>query len=78
MIKTIRTFICSTFCIIIVLLMSGGCASTGKSYLSQKSKKSVCDLSRLGKGKYFYSASYQRKLKKSEFKIGGKFRTYTR
>jgi hypothetical protein len=37
--------------------------------VSVKSKESLCDLSHLGRNKYFYSTNYQRKLTKSTKKI---------
>jgi hypothetical protein len=71
--KTFRTLRYSLIFIVSIVLSSTGCISTKKSWVLAKSEKSMCDLSRLGKNKYFYSAQYQRKLRKSELKIGGKY-----
>ena len=71
--KTIRTLKYSLIIVIVVLFTTTGCVSAKKSRLYYKAKNSVCDLSRLGKSKYFYSGRYQRKLRKSELEISGKF-----
>jgi hypothetical protein len=56
---------------LIVLSICSGCASEKKSYIHSKKTESLCDLSRLGKNKYFYSPVYQRKLTRSTKKISG-------
>lgn len=54
---------------IFVFFTITGCASTKKSVVFSKKNESLCDLSHLGKNKYFYSASYQRRLTRSTKKI---------
>jgi hypothetical protein len=54
---------------LVVFFACSGCASAKKNYLHSRRDESLCDLSRLGKNKYFYSASYQRKLTQSTKKI---------
>ncbi len=56
--------------VLVVLLTCEGCASAKKKAVISKSKESMCDLTRLGKNKYFYSNYYQKKLKKNVKKIG--------
>lgn len=69
MFKAIKILI-STFVFIFIVLLTGtGCASVKKNRVYSKSKESLCDLSHLGKNKYFYSAYYKRKLSKSIKKI---------
>jgi hypothetical protein len=53
------------FLVIILLLSGTGCASAKKKYVQSKRQESLCDLSRLGKNKYFYSSYYKRKLSNS-------------
>jgi hypothetical protein len=73
--KTTSSF---TLVIIIALLaiVSGtGCASAQKNkYSSGKGYTKpvdTCDLTRMGKNKYFYSTHYKKNLKRSLRKIGG-------
>jgi len=54
---------------LVVFFACSGCASAKKNFIHSRSEESLCDLSRLGKNKYFYSAAYQRKLTKSTKKI---------
>jgi hypothetical protein len=62
-----------TFVFIIVVLFAGtGCVSTQKHIAQARKQESLCDLSRLGKNKYFYSSYYERKLSKSTKKLGGR------
>ena len=70
--KTIRILKYAYVLLLIALFTSTGCASAKKNMISVKSKESLCDLSRLGKNKYFYSTNYQRKLTKSSKKIAGR------
>jgi len=49
----------------IVVFTCTGCASAKKNKFSYKKTESTCDLSHLGRNKYFYSSYYQRKLAKS-------------
>jgi hypothetical protein len=59
-----------TFAIsLIALFACSGCVSAKKNYVYSKNKESLCDFSRLGKNKYFYSGTYQRKLRLSNKKI---------
>ena len=56
--------------ILIVLFAVTGCAPVKKNKDIFLTKESLCDLSHLGRNKYFYSAHYQKKLTKSTKKIG--------
>jgi hypothetical protein len=67
--KPIRILSTALAISLIVLFYCTGCASEKKNYLHSKKEASLCDLSRLGKNKYFYSATYQRKLSHSSKKI---------
>jgi hypothetical protein len=63
-----------TFIFALITLMAGtGCASAKKNkFMKSKSfmdTGSSCDLSHLGKNKYFYSHYYQRKMGRSIKKI---------
>ena len=43
-----------------------GCASSkGNSYFERKSQSSKVNASKLGRNKYYFSTSYQKKLKKN-------------
>jgi hypothetical protein len=53
-------FLITGIALLIIALSS--CAATHKHLISIKKKEALCDLSRLGKNKYFYSSSYQRKM----------------
>jgi len=59
--------------IIAAFLTCSGCASAKKKGYRSKQDEALCDLSRLGRNKYYYSSQYQRKLRKSEHKISGKY-----
>jgi len=48
-----------------------GCVSARQNYIKHKKEESTCDLSRMGKNKYFYSRHYQRKLERSIKEISG-------
>jgi hypothetical protein len=70
--KTIRilkyaiAFVC-------VLFIGSGCASAKKHKVDFKTKRSACSLEQLvGPDKYYYSDHYQRRIKKSNKRIGGK------
>jgi hypothetical protein len=78
MINPVRIFKFNLIFIISAIMICTGCATTKQPGHWSKQEEALCDLSRLGKNKYYYSATYQRKLKKSEYKIGGKFTTYIR
>jgi len=54
---------------LILLLLATGCASSKKYVTVDKRKQSLCDLTHLGKNKYYYSDYYARKLHRSERKI---------
>jgi hypothetical protein len=54
------------------LFTGTGCASAKKNSFYFKKEESLCDLSRLGRNKYYYSANYQRKLSHNTKKIAGK------
>jgi hypothetical protein len=68
--KTPKILIFTFISVSAVLFTCEGCASTKKNVIISKSKDSMCDLTRLGKNKYYYSNPYQKKLKKSVKKIG--------
>jgi len=62
----------SSFIVILVMVFTcTGCASAKKTRIDFKRTESLCDLSHLGRNKYYYSTYYQKKLKKSEKRIGG-------
>jgi len=69
--RTIRILKYAYIYFLIALFTGTGCASAKKNRVYSKSKESLCDLSHLGKNKYYYSANYQRKLAKSITKIAG-------
>jgi hypothetical protein len=72
--KRTRTFILITI-IAFIAILSTGCASAQKNKFSSRKgyikPESSCDLSHLGRNKYFYSTHYKRILKRSVKKIGG-------
>ena len=51
--------------VIAIALSFCACASSRSNFIRYKKAESTCDLSRLGKNKYFYSNRYQRKLERS-------------
>ncbi|HVN58093.1 MAG TPA: hypothetical protein VMT63_07335 [Bacteroidales bacterium] len=55
-----------------VLLTCSGCASAKNDFLKRKQAESTCDLTRLGRNKYFYSKKYQAKLRKYKQEIKNK------
>jgi hypothetical protein len=55
--------------LIIALLAVSGCASTKRHIIANKKQQALCDLSRLGKNKYYYSKPYHRKLHQSERRL---------
>jgi hypothetical protein len=57
------------FLLLITIFTLTGCASAHKTYFAKKKQESLCDLSRLGKNKYFYSGYYERKLTRTTKKI---------
>jgi len=70
MLKAIR-IIKYTFAFFFVLFTGTCCASVKKNKVNFKTKESFCSLAQLvGVDTYYYSAYYQRKLKKSIKKIG--------
>ena len=71
MAKAIRVFKYTFAFIFFVLFTNTGCVSVKKNKVNFKSKESFCSLAQLvGPDRYYYSASYQRKLKKSIKRIG--------
>jgi len=54
---------------IFLLFAFSACATKKKSIAAVKKKEALCDLSHLGKNNYFYSHSYQRKIKLRAKKI---------
>jgi hypothetical protein len=57
--------------LLVVVFTCTGCATAKKTGLNFKRKESLCDLSHLGKNKYYYSTYYQKKLRRSVKIIGG-------
>jgi hypothetical protein len=55
--------------LIVLLPATTGCAASKKYTPVDKRKESLCDLTHLGKNKYYYSGYYKRKLHKAEYKI---------
>lgn len=55
--------------LLILLFLVTGCAASKKYTPVDKRKESLCDLTHLGKNKYYYSDYYARKLRRSERKI---------
>lgn len=58
--------------LLIVSFTVFGCATAKKGKPPTKQDQALCDLSRLGRNKYFYSGYYQRKMQRSIRKIGGR------
>jgi hypothetical protein len=54
---------------ITVLLAGSSCAETKRSRIIQKTKTDSCDLSEMGKNKYFHSTHYKRAITHSTRKI---------
>jgi hypothetical protein len=77
MLKTKRFFKCLLLFLFVSLFIGTGCATAKKgtsnpkkkNVVHAKSKESLCDLSHLGKNKYFYSATYQKNLVRKTKKI---------
>jgi len=64
----------SAFLFLLIALFTGtGCASAKKqaSYINKKNQ-ALCDLSHLGRNKYYYSKYYQNKLARSVKRISSK------
>jgi hypothetical protein len=54
----------------LIALFSGtGCAEVKRSRIIEKTKTNSCDLSEMGKNKYFHSPRYKKNLSKSIKKI---------
>jgi hypothetical protein len=62
----------SFFLLLFILCTGSGCATAKKGKPPNKKDQALCDLSRLGRNKYYYSGSYQRQLHKTERKIKGR------
>jgi len=58
--------------LLIVIFAGTGCATAKKARPPDKQEQDLCDLSHLGKNKYYYSRHYQNKLKKSIRKLGSR------
>lgn len=64
MIKSIYRF--SFYIILIAILTASGCASAKRNPYAQKKRKSdMVQASNLGKNRYYFSNTYQKKLTKS-------------
>ncbi|MGD0582951.1 MAG: hypothetical protein ABR974_08415 [Bacteroidales bacterium] len=61
----IRIFKIIFILVSVVAITGTGCVSERKKYITYKKAESTCDLTRMGKNKYYYSSHYQRKLDKS-------------
>lgn len=70
--EAIRILKYSSILAFIALFTCTGCASAKKSKIHSIRKESLCDLTHLGKNKYFYSKYYERKIGRSERKISGR------
>jgi hypothetical protein len=68
--KALRVFKNSFLFVLLVVFTCSGCVSAKENIVHVRSKESVCDLSHLGKNKYYYSGKYQNKLTKTTKKIG--------
>jgi len=56
------------FCLI-ALFSGTGCAEAKRSKIIQKTKTDACDLSEMGKNKYYHSHHYKRKISRSTRRI---------
>jgi hypothetical protein len=65
-IKSVRLILILFF---LALFAGAGCASTKRHFIASKKQQALCDLSRLGKNKYYYSKPYHRKLHHTERRI---------
>jgi hypothetical protein len=59
----------------LVLLECTSCVSSRMTHSWSKKQEVFCSSVNHGKNIYYHTGNYQRKLKKSELKIGGKFIT---
>jgi hypothetical protein len=66
-IKKIMSLV-SLLCLI-ALLSGTGCAEAKRSKIIQKTRTDACDLSEMGKNKYFHSRHYKKKISKSTKKL---------
>jgi len=64
--RTIKWFF--LFCLVAVFTGTG-CAEIKRSQIIKKTKTDSCDLSEMGKNKYFHSSHYRRNISKSVRKI---------
>jgi hypothetical protein len=54
----------------LIALFSGtGCAEAKRSKIIQKTKTDACDLSEMGRNKYFHSPHYKRNISRSTRRI---------
>jgi len=53
------------FLIIVLTIILAGCASSRQNPYAKKKRKSHVSQSQMGRNKYFYTPSYQKKLKRS-------------
>jgi hypothetical protein len=66
-IKRILKFFLLLF--VIALFTGTGCAEIKRSRVIQKTKTDSCDLSEMGKNKYFHSSHYKKNISRSVRKI---------
>ena len=64
-----RIIKCFSIMLVLVLLACTGCAEAKRSRIIQKTRVNECDLSEMGKNKYFHSNHYKRIISHSTRKI---------
>jgi hypothetical protein len=68
----VRLYRLVIFLIFLILIIGSGCATDRKAREIIKRADSSCDLSHLGKNKFYYSPSYKRHLKNNIRQINHK------
>ncbi|MCU0461820.1 MAG: hypothetical protein MUF36_07395 [Bacteroidales bacterium] len=64
-----RTIKCLFLVCLITVFTGTGCAEIKRSQIIKKTKTDSCDLSEMGKNKYYHSPHYKRNISKSVRKI---------
>jgi hypothetical protein len=68
--KSIKKAISLVILLFLIGLFSGtGCAEAKRSKIIQKTKTDACDLSEMGRNKYFHSPRYKRNISRSTRRI---------
>jgi hypothetical protein len=68
--KSIKKTVSLVILLFLIALFSGtGCAEAKRSKMIQKTKIDSCDLSEMGKNRYYHSSHYKRNISKSVKKI---------